>query len=217
MKRLFYILVLAGTVAGCSKGPWEGPSRGDAPAEVKAIVTVKQDADGTTFFQLDDDTRVYPSNFAEPYTGLRRIVCGLLLSPDMTGCTVQWYDALEQGTVSGDALPETAVSDGVEVLEDWMTSVEDGFLTVHYSAWWGDGHTPHQLLVLTRLNPENPYELTLVHQRNGDEALRRADSLIYFDINDLPSTQGDYVTLTLNWKNLDGEDASKNFRFRNRQ
>ena len=42
-------------------------------------------------------------------------------------------------------------------------------------------------------------------------------SIIYFDINSLPSTEGDYVTLTLNWTKLDGEAASQQYRFKSRQ
>ncbi len=224
MKRLLSILFCAGILAGCSKsfGPYR-PSTEDAnpePQTFQAIVTVKQDDSGTLFFQLDEDTRVYPVNYTEPFTGLKRIVCSLTLTPGETSCQVNWFDELEKGALkmgAADGKPDSQRYAGVDILQDWMTGVEDGFLTLHYVAWWGEGTTAHELFLLSQLNPENPYELTLLHNDGGDEALRQADSIIYFDINSLPSTEGDYVTLTLNWTKLDGEAASQQYRFKSRQ
>ena len=178
MKRLLSILFCAGILAGCSKsfGPYR-PSTEDAdpePQTFQAIVTVKQDDSGTLFFQLDEDTRVYPVNYTEPFTGLKRIVCSLTLTPGETSCQVNWFDELEKGALKMGAADEQPDSQG-------------------------------------------SYELTLLHNDGGDEALRQADSIIYFDINSLPSTEGDYVTLTLNWTKLDGEAASQQYRFKSRQ
>lgn len=235
MKRLFYIFFIGiCALAGCGKAE-SLPGDNDSTLsyntpEFTAIVTVKQNDAGTTFFQLDENTAVFPVNYTQPFTGIVRVICSLRLSTDKTHCQVLWCDNLEKGQVNFDAAAydtdqkeELLVSyrnlypDGLEILPDWMTCVEDGFLTLHYSALWGDGSNAHQLLLLARLNPEDPYELTLFHSRNGDEALQLADSIIYFDINDLPSTEGDTVTLTLNWTTLDGEAASQQFRFKSRQ
>ena len=60
-------------------------------------------------------------------------------------------------------------------------------------------------------------ELWFCHSSNGDTPSKKADALVYFDINSLPSTGGDYVTLTLKWQSSAGEPAKKTFRFRSRQ
>ena len=202
-------------LSACSKGyAPEYVAPGDAPSQDQgevytAIVTEKCDALGKVFFQLDDDNIAYPTNFEGTYTGLRRIICKITLNG--SSCYLHWMDYLTEAPfVSSASIPD----DGLELLDDWMTSVEDGFLTVHYRSWWGDGSTPHSLEVV---QGERPYELYLRHSRNGDEARMEADALVYFDINSLPPTEGDYVYLTLNWTTGEGTAASKQFRFRSRQ
>lgn len=234
---LAFACVLAGNLlAGCSKAArWDNASaNADSDrASYTAIVTVKQQADGTVFFQLDEERRLYPENYKHAYKGLQRIICGLE-ERGKDRCYIQWMEFLEQPVVSwgvefdepsqgdgdmpggGYVPPETYPQDGLDILEDWMTSVEDGFLTLHYSTWWGDGSVPHRFGLVPGTNPQDPYELLLWHDANGDAALEKADALICFDINGLPSTEGDYVNLRLKWTGCDGESASKVFRFRSR-
>lgn len=217
MKRKIYTVFGALLLlAACSKGEMpdyqSAPQDSDKPASGElytAIVTQKCDAQGKVFFQLDDENIAYPTNFDGTYTGLRRLICKITLSGST--CYLHWMDYLTEAPFVASA---TIPDDGLELLDDWMTSVEDGFLTVHYRSWWGDGSTPHSLEVV---QGEHPYELYLRHSRNGDEALSEADALVYFDINSLPSTEGDYVYLTLNWTTGEGTAASKQFRFRSRQ
>ena len=216
-KRLLYGIVSISLLWSCSKGGgiWEGASSADV-TEYNAIVTVKQnDASGQIFFQLDDDTQLIPTNYNQPYNGLQRIICGLKVYPN-DYCDVLWMDYLEKGElVKADDWDGN--SDAADILSDWMTSVEDGFLTVHYSTWWGEGDVEHSLRLVSGKNPDNPYELWFCHSSNGDTPSKKADALVYFDINSLPSTGGDYVTLTLKWQSSAGEPAKKTFRFRSRQ
>lgn len=179
--------------------------------EYTAIVTVKESPEGVIYFQLDDDTVLYPQNYKDPFTGMKRIMCGITVPAGSNECYLTWMDYLVEGAL----LTGEADDDGMDVLDDWMTSVEDGFLTVHYSAWWGSGSVEHLLLLKS---DDNPYELRLIHSMNGDEKLEKADALVYFDINDLiPDTEGTYKDLTIKWKDCASEDKSRVFRFRSRQ
>lgn len=201
-------------MCGCSKEAAMNDAPQDAAAiqEFRAIVTVKQDASGTIYFQLDDNTVLFPYNYNMPFNGMERIICGLAVANGTNECHVQWMDFLEKGDIS---YTQDAIDDGLDIIDDWMTSVEDGFLTIHYNAWWGNGTNPHLLLVKPSANT---YELTIVHQMNGDEPLEKADALVYFDINDiLPNTEGTYKDLTIKWKSIEGAAKSKTFRFRSRQ
>ena len=201
-------------MCGCSKEAAMNDAPQDAAAiqEFRAIVTVKQDASGTIYFQLDDNTVLFPYNYNMPFNGMERIICGLAVANGANECHVQWMDFLEKGDIS---YTQDAIDDGLDIIDDWMTSVEDGFLTIHYNAWWGNGTNPHLLLVKPSANT---YELTIVHQMNGDEPLEKADALVYFDINDiLPDTEGTYKDLTIKWKSIEGAAKSKTFRFRSRQ
>lgn len=213
--KVSLILAAVFLICGCSKEADMATPKEDADQaiqEFRAIVTVKQDESGTIYFQLDDNTVLFPYNYDRPFSGMERIICGLSVAKGANECFVQWMDFLVKGDVS---YTQDAIDDGLDIIEDWMTSVEDGFLTIHYNAWWGNGEEPHLLLVRPSANE---YELTIVHQMNGDEPLEKADALVYFDINEiLPDTEGTYKDLTIKWKSCEGAHKAKTFRFRSRQ
>lgn len=226
MKRIAFIFLLLSVAAGCTKGYTSLPGKdnygGNAAANfpssaIEDIVTVKQDEDGTVYFQLDDKTILYPVDYDEPFTGIKRIVCGINIHKDNIHCSVFWYTDIEQGLFVDDFAedPDLPSPDGINIVEDWTTTVEDGFLTVHYEAWWGDGSVPHTLKLVQ--DPDQPYSLTLLHYSNGDEKIWQAQGLVYFDINPLPPTGDQYVTITLNWTNIEGKASSKTYPFRSRQ
>ena len=224
MRRFLGTIIAAVCLlGGCSKGaaglyenaPGHADAEADAPAlrEYTAIVTVKRDASGRIGLQLDDETLLYPSNYTEPFTRQCRIICGLSWWEGSKQCTLQWMDYLQEGPVQGSSAQE---GDGVDIVEDWMTSVEDGYLTLHYSAFWGDGSIAHTLFLVSGENPDDPYEVRLIHLNNGDAALEEGDALIYFDLAGLPPTGDSGQPLTLKWKNGAGQMVSKAFLFRSR-
>ena len=211
------ILTVAGLLTGCTKalGPDMYTDPGPEPVlrEYTAIVTVKQETSGRIFLQLDEDTRLYPTSYPETFTRECRIICGLSWWSGESRCNLEWMDYLQEGPVQSTSAEE---GDPVDIVEDWMTSVEDGYLTLHYSTFWGDGSVPHSLKLVTGENPEDPYEVRLVHLNNGDAALEEADALIYFDLASLPPTGGSGQKLTLKWKNGGGNTA-KSFLYKSRQ
>lgn len=224
MKRisLIFTALCAAVLYSCSAGDmYEYVKNGDYAAadyspdtqSFNAIVTVKQDQEGKVYFQLDDSHVLYPRRYPETFNGIRRIICGIETYANTNECAVLWMDYLEEGTVASEA--NGVQDDGLDLISDWMTSVEDGFLTVHYDAFWGSGNVAHKLIVTPGTDP---YSINLIHSANGDEALEKGDALIYFDINSLlPDTEGAYKTLTLSWKTCDNINASKTFQFRSRQ
>ena len=134
---------------------------------------------------------------------------------------IDWYENVELGDdglmVGGP--PNTYIKihdDGLDVIEDWMTSLEDGFLTIHYSAWFGNSNVWHHL-TLTPEDKENPLVLTLRHDAKGDEPLEKTDALIYFDINDRSQyIDEEHSIVTIKWKTCAGQPAEKKFLFKGR-
>ena len=224
MKRLRIVVWLAFLVflPGCSKAVFdhEMPMSDVDAAAYSAIVSVRTAQDGTVFFQVDDQTRLLPSGDPAPYKGLERILCGLIVYADQIPeyghrADVLWYDALDKGTVS--SAPAAGGDDALEILSDWMTSCEDGYLTLHYETWWGDKAVPHAFTLVTGLNPDDPYEVTLRHDARGDGRKEKADSVVYFDLQSLPDTGDEVKTLTLKWKNSEGKLVGRTFPFRSRR
>ena len=96
-------------------------------------------------------------------------------------------------------------NDEVDIVRDWVTVAEDGYLTLRFRALWG-GQKPHIINLLTGVNPENPYEVELRHNQNGDAKYRVGDALVAFNLNDaLPDTNGKTVKLTIRWKSSNGD------------
>ena len=235
MKRLLVILLaVAGLLLGCSKAEDDGywyldPVPGGSIMEnsnadeiaVKAIVTVKRDADGVVFLQLDEDQRLLPYDEI-PFAGQQRAMCSLTILPaedPVYGhrCKVHWLEALDEGTfLSADK--SQAGNDGLEVLTDsWITGVEDGYLTIHYKAWWGIPAKHHDFTLLAGTDPLDPYKLVLMHDAHGDAQDEYSEGIVYFDINSLPPTGDGVVRLTLQWDDNKGLGKTAVFDYRSRK
>ena len=103
---------------------------------------------------------------------------------------VNWIDSiLTKKPVPCLATPEENDAkyghDAIDIVRDWVTIVEDGYLTLRFRTLWGN------------VKP---------HSTNGDPQLRWGDGLVAFDLNDvLPDTQGKKVKLTVKWKSTVGD------------
>lgn len=200
-----------------------GGKNDDYTGEYMAIVTVKKTAKDTVFFQLTDDITVYPSNYQDSYTKMERLFCDAVVWQECTGsydytCSVVWAEPVEEGTVTSGSEPQwDGVKDVLDIIDDWMTSIEDGYLTVHYNTWWGSAGVQHSFRLLMGTDPSNPYSLVLLQDSHGDLMEEKSDGLVCFDINALPDTGGEYIPLSIKWKTLEGMVSERTFRFKTRE
>jgi hypothetical protein len=67
----------------------------------------------------------------------------------------------------------------------------------------------HYINLLTGVNPNDPYEVELRHDANGDIGGSMGDALIAFNLNDLPRKDGQNVKLKLNWKSFNGPKSAE--------
>ena len=180
-----------------------------------ALVTVKTDGN-VCYFQLDDNTTLLPANITQPmYDGKEvRALVNYKELPDVDeryGKKVQvyWVDSIltkkpvvTEGSEEADA--NKYGDDNVDVINDWVTIAEDGYLTLRFRALWG-GLNPHRINLVTGVNPNDPYEVELRHDSNGDAKNYVADALVAFRLKDvLPDTKGKVVKLTLKCKTSTG-------------
>lgn len=185
-----------------------------------AIFTARQSDSGVVYLQVNDSTRLYPENMQDEFAGVCRMfglirVSGSQFMDYGYRTVVDWSEPIDEGKMQA-GFPASGSGDTIDVLDDWMTSVEDGYLTVHYSTFWGTDPVGHSFSLVRVGDPGNPYRLRLVHYRNGDAAEVEGDGLICFDLRDLPETGGEYVDLVLTWLNGEEKDAERIFRFRSR-
>ena len=183
-----------------------------------ALVTVKSDGDAC-YFQLDDKTTLKPGNINKKPFGDKEVRA--LVNYSLTGqkddkygtvVYVNWIDSI----LTKKPVPCLATekendekygNDAVDIVRDWVTVAEDGYLTLRFRTLWG-GVKAHSINLVSGVNPENPYEVELRHNTNGDPLLRWGDALVAFNLNDaLPDTDGKTVKLTIKWKSTTGDKS----------
>lgn len=191
-----------------------------------AIVTVKPIDDSSFYMQLDDQTTLFPSNIGKSPFGdkeVRALVTLELLdeSDETYGQKAEIYridSILTKKPVpfkEGGNLDELYGNDPLAIWDSWMTVVEDGYITLHFSTLWGyNTGIKHELNLVTGTDPDNPYLVEFRHNAQGDIGERQGDGIVAFSLKDLPDTNGETVKLTLKWN--DGSERTATFDYKTR-
>ena len=192
------------------------------PYTVNAIVTVKPIDDSDCYFQLDDETTLQPINLkGSPYGDkeVRALVNYYemveVVNPNSLNIYVNWMDSIRtKSTVPtlGDLNDETYGNDPIEIVNDWYTVAEDGYLTLRFRTLSDRSGRVHYVNLLTGVDENDPYTVELRHDACGDVSGIATDGLIAFNLNELPDTNGEVVKLTLKWKGY-GADKSATFDY----
>lgn len=185
-----------------------------------ALVSVKPVDGGDTYFlQLDDTTTLLPVNVTSSPYGTKEVRALVNFeevnepSGEYTKAVhINWMDSILTKTIAPDlGLQNDSVygTDPVEIVNDWVTIAEDGYLTLRFRTERGEKHFVNLLL---GNNPENPYEVEFRHNAFGNNYGPMADGLVAFRLDSLPDTKGETVNLKLKWKSYSG-DKSVEFKY----
>ena len=177
------------------------------------LVTIRYTDSDVLYFQLDDVRTLYPVNMGNGKLwedGQRALINFYVVDEDDKGFTdavyVNWIErVLTKSMVESKGVENDVVygKDPVEIVRDWVTVVEDGYLTLRFRTYWSGGVT-HTVNLLAGVNPANPYEVEFRHNANGDYDYYEGDGLVSFDLSKLPDTEGKTVKLTLKWMSFSG-------------
>lgn len=190
-----------------------------------ALVTVKEAADETVYFQLDETTTLLPVNItAHPFDS--KEVRALVNYEEVDDSSeeydqavrVNWIDSIRTKPMApnlGEDNDNEYGNDPVEIVSDWVTIAEDGYLTLRFRTMWSQLGITHYVNLIPTNNPENPYEVQFKHDANGDVSGRVGDGLVAFRLDQLPDTEGETVKLKLIWDSFNGE-KSMEFDYRTR-
>ena len=199
----------------------------DGPVTANALVTVKP-MDTGVYLQLDDSTMLYPTNLqkASYNKEMRALVslsrpnkADILYADGLQSVYVNWIDTIRTKSMAKDMQGKneaTYGADPLEIVKDWTTVCEDGYLTLRFRTYFSTGNV-HRLNLV---RGSKPYEVELYHDAAGDslnglKPVQVGDGLIAFRLNDLPDTEGKTVELTLKYKSYSGEKNIK-FKYRTR-
>ena len=182
-----------------------------------ALETVKPVSDNSFFLQLDDTTTLLPVNIASsPYGNkeVRALVNCREVNEPAEGYSkavyVNWIDSILTKQIAPDLGVENDSvygTDPVDMIRDWVTIAEDGYLTLRFRTNWGDRNKAHFVNLLASQDPANPYEVEFRHNAYGDVYGVEGDGLVAFNLGSLPDTEGKTVKLKLKWKSPVGDKS----------
>ena len=177
------------------------------------LVTIRYTESDVLYFQLDDVRTLYPVNMGNGKLwedGQRALINFYVVDEDDKGFTdavyVNWIERVLTKAMAESKGAENDLvygKDPVEIVRDWVTVVEDGYLTLRFRTYWSGGVT-HTVNLLAGVNPTNPYEVEFRHNANGDLNYYVGDGLVSFDLGKLPDTEGKTVKLALKWMSFSG-------------
>ena len=180
-------------------------------SRANALVTVKpQGDDKTVVLQLDDKTTLTPLNMKQSPFGSKevRALCNIRLAEQQTDkynmkVYVNWIDSILTKNMVENMAEHNVTqygNDPVEIVRDWTTVAEDGYLTLRFRTRWGDDK-PH-VVNLVADDPANPYEMTFHHKGNTSGPV--SDGIVAFKLDKLPDTKGQTVDIKLKWNSFSG-------------
>ena len=178
-----------------------------------ALVTVKPTAD-SFFLQLDDSTRLEPTNVTQSPYGDKEVRALVNYDveqqqPGMQRVHINWMDSIRTKMAVpslGDKNDATYGHDPIEIVNDWVTVAEDGYLTLRIRTRWGYDGRVHYLNLLTGVDHENPTHLELRHDAQADISGNWGDALIAFNLREvLRDATTDNVQFTLHWRSFSGD------------
>lgn len=184
-----------------------------------ALVTAKTSVDNCFYLQLDDSTTLLPVNMkTSPFGGKEVRALVNFSETDEPGgefsraVHINWIDSILTKPIAanlGEDNDSVYGSDPVEIVNDWVTIAEDGYLTLRFRSIWGNTGQPHFVNLISTHNAENPYELEFRHNAYGDVNGEYADGLVAFKLDSLPDTKGQTVKLKLKWQSFSGEKTAE--------
>lgn len=192
-----------------------------------ALVTVKHASDSTFYLQLDEETTLLPKNVEKSpygYKQVRALVNYSELDEESKNYSkaihLNWIDSI----LTKPAIPYNSIDEDididhvygtnpVEIVNNWVTIAEDGYLTLRFRTLWGYTQKPHFVNLITGVNEDNPYEIEFRHNAYGDVYGRSGDALVAFSLKDLPDTNGETMKLKLTWMSFNGKKSAE-FNYR---
>lgn len=200
MKKatLLLSILLSGMLTlSCSMPSYEDLFPGKAEAfnvekSKSATATYKINEDGIKYFRIDASTNaeiVNPDAVADLTVGKRVIAWYNELSDHVSsdffkvkilvGAALQ----IEEGEVAAAQSAPEDYGSPVDIIQDPVSSIEDGFLTLRYRIIHS-GNIKHGFRLT--YNPESPTLVHFIHQSNGDIEGEVTDGIICFPLDFLP-------------------------------
>ena len=226
LRHISLFLLLPLICGACSKGYPDVSLRDNDPEwsyestppqlDVTFLATLKKNAAGLVYLWSND--RMIETNEKLSFTREQRMMVKADLYHKGEGyyAVLKWLEPLDEGICTGDA--SVVGSDGIDIeLNSRFTEIDDGFLTIYYTAWWGEHPIHHDFYLVSGLKADDPYYLEFRHNAHGDGHYSKEEGIISFDINSLPPAGDDTKIIHLKWNTIEGKEVTASFEFKSRK
>ena len=149
-RKQLWLIALAMIVAGTGFQSCRDENNDDSLSYPTALVTVKPNTTNSSFtMQLNDSVVLLPANIKEAPFGSKevRALVNYTLAEENTAhsgkmVNINWIDSIRTKNMAptlGDKNTATYGIDPLEVVNDWVSIAEDGYLTLRFRTRWGFG------------------------------------------------------------------------------
>jgi hypothetical protein len=218
----------------CMDDENEPPTVIEPTESPNALVTVKPNAGNIGFIlQLNDSTQLFPVNMSQSPFGTKEVRAlvnyrkagreeleKVVADTDLECVYINWIDSIPtipmlMSFAGAEENLKKYGSDPLELIDDWMTTIADGYLTVHFTTRMS-GNVRHAINLVQRADVNTPYYFTLYHDAKGDVTGQLGEALTAFKLADgvIPSKDSEMKTLTLEWTSYSGTKTAQ-IKFRN--
>lgn len=213
MNKLFklFVIVLAislgATLVSCST------DSKDTPAEYLAVATaIPGTGDAGFLLKVDKNTTLRPVNVTKcPFEKETRVFVRYYEVENQTSSAYKEVNLLAISDMLTKDLAENKGadnakeygSDALAIYDDWSTVAEDGYMTIHFCAFFGRGGITHSINLVDVSDAEHPNKFRLYHNAHNDISLNTTDGYAAFRI--FPRSECDKdATIELEWDDLSG-------------
>jgi len=224
MKKILIIFAFATLfLSSCNKG--------DGSTYVQAIVTVCGEQGERCTLNLDDNTVLVPDNMERnPYAAECRALTQYkdfgsydtlgIMGKQFRKVKIITIDSVltkalapDLGEIQNDLVYGT---DPIDLFNSWLTVVEDGYVTLHFTGRWGYPGTIHSINLVKDTDVADPYHFQLRHNYNGDNLspYRFINGVVAFNINEVlaKESKGTY-DITISYKGHGDTKKSVTFHY----
>lgn len=179
------------------------------------------------YVQLDEKTAGYVANQSKVRDiadGTRvclqfRYVVGYMPGFCTDAILVEWISPIEVGEIR--LTMDAPQGEPISIVNDWITSLEDGFLTLHYRIQ-SKGKAAHTFALYPGAKSD---EFRLVHEAHGDSEGDLVDGIVCFPVSSFDSimsgsnvgSDGNLNSVTISYLNIDNTQKTLTFESRNPQ
>ena len=183
-----------------------------------ALVTVRPTQEGSFNMQLDNNTTLVASNLTSSPYGDKEVRAIINYTDegenrgDIRSVRINWMDSIRTKwpvPYIEEQNDRLYGNDPVEIVRDWVTVAEDGYLTLRTRTLWGNRGIKHHINLLTGRNADDAYEVELRHNAMGDTRGHQGDAMIAFNLNNLPRNDKDEVRVKLHWTSFSGPKTAE--------